>query len=174
MTGVDGREAGDLVIEPMARADLDAVLAIELASFESHELGAATALEVRTRREAQLAEELARPWASLRVARWRSAAGGETVVVGYLLAWKVVDELQLLNVAVAPSHRRRGVGRALVVELLARGRAEAIARVLLEVRASNAAALALYGSLGFVRFNLRAGYYADGEDAIEMERVLAG
>src|SRR5690606_1400281 len=107
-----------------------------------------------------------RTWARLRVAR----EGGE--VLGYVLFWHVADEIHLLNVAVAPAARRRGVGRALVEEVLAYGRGAAAAKVLLEVRASNVAALRLYESLGFVRFNVRRRYYADGEDGVEMSLDL--
>lgn len=156
-----------VAIDDIEDRDLEAVLAIDLASFAPHELGAASADDVRARREAQLREERARPWSRIRVARTADGA-----VAGYALTWKVVDEVHLLDVAVAPSLRRRGVGRALVEDVVARARAEGAARILLEVRASNAAAVELYLGLGFARFNLRASYYADGEDAVEMERVL--
>lgn len=155
-----------MIVETMKPEDLEAVLAIDLASFEGHELGVRDGEDLRARREGQLREELARGWSNLRVAREGDA------VVGYLLAWKVVDEFHLLNVAVLPERRRAGIGLRLVEDLLARAPAEGVNRVLLEVRASNVAALALYERLGFERFNLRAGYYADGEDAIEMDRRL--
>src|SRR5262249_10589773 len=110
-----------------------------------------------------LREELARSWARLRVAR---GEGGH--VLGYLLFWHVTDELHVINVAVAPAERRKGIGRALVGELLSYARANAVAKILLEVRASNAAAIALCESAGFTRFNVRPRYYNDGEDAVEM------
>ena len=82
--------------------------------------------------------------------------------------WHVADEAHVINVAVAPAERRRGIGRALVQTLLAYAREHAIAKVLLEVRAGNSAAIGLYRSLGFAEFNVRRRYYPDGEDAIEM------
>jgi ribosomal-protein-alanine N-acetyltransferase len=145
-------------IEPMAESDLDAVVAIDLASFPHGDIGGE-----RAAREKGLREELARPWARLRVAR-DPALG----VAGYILFWHVADELHLLNVAVAPAARRRGVGRALVLDLLAYAQGSAAAKVLLEVRASNEPAIRLYEGLGFVRFNVRRAYYADGEDGVEM------
>lgn len=154
-------------IEPMRDEDLDAAIAIDLEAFAPSELGAGKE-DPRIVRERSLREELGRSWARLRVAR--DEAG---IVVGYALFWHVVDELQLLNVAVAERARRQGLGRALVRDLLAYGRTQGAARVLLEVRASNAAAIALYEGLGFTRFNVRERYYADGEDALEMLVVLA-
>lgn len=141
----------------MTEADLDAVLAIDLASFPHGDLGGERAV-----REKSLREELARSWARLRVAR------DEHGVTGYILFWHVADEIHLLNVAVAPSARRRGIGIALVEDLLAYARAHAAAKVLLEVRASNEPAIRLYERLGFERFNVRKAYYADGEDGVEM------
>ncbi len=143
----------------MVEADLDAVLAIDLASF----VGTTGTIDPRLARTQQLREELGRTWARLRVAR-----DAEGVIVGYLLFWHVTDELHLLNVAVEPSARRRGIGRALVEDLLAYARGHAAQRVLLEVRASNEPAIRLYEQLGFHRFNVRRGYYPDGEDAVEM------
>jgi ribosomal-protein-alanine N-acetyltransferase len=147
-----------VAIEPMSAADLPAAIAIDATAFAGHETGDA--------REKQLEAELARPWARLRVAR-----GDGGVVVGYLLFWHVADEAHLLNVAVAPAMRRRGIGRALVEHLLAYARGNAVAKILLEVRASNRAAIALYEELGFAEINVRKGYYADGEDAVEMMRT---
>ena len=153
------------MIDALAACDLDAAVAIDLASFEPSELGAGPE-DPRVVRERSLREELVRPWARLRAARGETGA-----LLGYTLFWHVVDELHLLNVAVAVAARRRGIGRALMEDLLAYAREHAIVRVLLEVRASNGPALALYGSLGFERFNVRTGYYADGEDAVEMSLV---
>lgn len=155
-----------VLIEPMSERDLAAVLMVEGESFapsETSREGATVGADAAASREAQLREELGRAWAHLRVAR-----DEEGQVVGYLLYWHVVDELHLLNVAVAARARRRGVGRELVRALIAYGSAHGATRVLLEVRASNAPAIALYEAFGFERFHLRRGYYADGEDAIEM------
>ena len=158
-----------LTIASMTEADLEGVLEVDLVSFPAHETAPASAsgredaAEVRAR---QLQGELARPFARLRVAREAGA------VVGYTLVWSVVDEVQVLNLAVAPVSRRRGVGRALLADLLARAREGGAAKVLLEVRASNAAARALYASFGFSEANVRKAYYADGEDAVELIRSL--
>jgi ribosomal-protein-alanine N-acetyltransferase len=154
-------------IEPMTEADIEGVLAIELASFHASDIGAEKE-DPRGVREKQLREELARTWARLRVARASGPAGAERAVLGYVLFWHVADEIHLLNVAVDPRARRQGIGRALVLDLLAYARAHAVAKVLLEVRASNEAAIRLYESLGFTQFNVRKAYYSDGEDGVEM------
>lgn len=153
-------------IAPMDASDLPAAIAIDLEAFTPGELGAG-AEEPHVVRERSLREELARAWARLRVAK-----EADGTVAGYSLYWHVVDEIHLLNVAVTIGARRRGIGRALVDELVAYGRANAVVRVLLEVRASNAPALAMYEALGFARFNVRPKYYADGEDAVEMSLAL--
>ncbi len=154
--------SAQVTIEEMTEADLEGALVIDLASFHPSDIGGERA-DPRAVREKSLREELARSWARLRVARDPSGA-----VVGYVLFWHVVDEIHLLNVAVAPESRRGGIGRTLVEAVIAYARAHAAAKILLEVRASNAAALALYERLGFTRFNVRERYYSDGEDGIEM------
>lgn len=146
------------LVTPMTPSDLEDVLEVDVDAFH----------EPREVRASQLRDELARPWARLRVVREAPASPS----VGYILFWHVADEAHLINVAVAASARRRGLGRVLVLELLSYARANAVAKILLEVRASNAPAIALYESLGFSRFNVRARYYNDGEDAIEMMLTL--
>lgn len=153
------------MIEPMTERDVEPVLTIDVASFHPGDIGGEKEDPCAVR-EKQLREELARTWARLRVAR---APSGE--VLGYVLFWHVADEIHLLNVAVAPASRRMGVGRALVEEVLEYARSNAAAKILLEVRVSNVAALRLYEALGFERFNVRKRYYSDGEDGVEMMLV---
>lgn len=117
---------------------------------------------------ASLHDDLARPIARVTVAK---TPGDE--VVGVLVAWAVADEVTLMDVAVAPTSRRRGVGRALVDELLAFARARGARLVVLEVRKSNTAAITLYESLGFVSVGVRRAYYDDGEDAVDMHAHVA-
>lgn len=115
--------------------------------------------------EVDFPAELARSYARLLVAR----DADDGAVCGFLLAWRAADELHLTDLGVTAAFRRRGVARSLVAEL-----SRDDARVIfLEVRASNAPALALYGALGFTELDRRARYYADtGEDAVVMQRLL--
>lgn len=88
---------------------------------------------------------------------------------------RLFDEIEILDVAVAPQWRRQGVGGHLLQEIFSR-LPEDIARVLLEVRASNRPARALYRKLGFSEDGRRKNYYPkpDGsrEDALLMSLVL--
>jgi [ribosomal protein S18]-alanine N-acetyltransferase len=81
--------------------------------------------------------------------------------------WVVAGEMHLLNLAIHPAHRRRGIARALLTAALTQGRSQNVFVVWLEVRPSNAAALALYHSFGFKEVGRRPRYYHDnGEDAL--------
>jgi len=97
----------------------------------------------------------------------RDAAG---TIVAYHCFWIVFEELRLMNLAVSESMRRKGIGRALVTEALRMGLEQAATRAILEVRASNQAACALYGQLGFVPISTRPKYYTQPvEDAVLMQ-----
>jgi ribosomal-protein-alanine N-acetyltransferase len=76
----------------------------------------------------------------------------------------IVDQGHITNLAVSPDCRRRCVARMLMQELICYCRERSVLLLTLEVRASNMAALALYGSLGFVRAGLRKGYYTHPKD----------
>jgi len=99
-------------------------------------------------------------------------AGGP-VVVGFLAARVVSDELEILNLAVAPAQRGRGVAARLLGEVLAEARARGVRSAWLELRASNQRALAFYRSLGFQEVSRRSRYYRyPEEDAIVCRRAL--
>jgi ribosomal-protein-alanine N-acetyltransferase len=123
--------------------------------------------------ERQLADELAQPPPSaILVARARRAAGPRCRAVALCAFRVIVDELHVLDVAVVPDARRQGLAR-LLLGLALRAGARAGARVgLLEVRAGNSAALALYASLGFRLAGRRRDYYRGPvEDAVLLERA---
>lgn len=112
-------------------------------------------------------EEAGRAHGRVWVARAEPDAGG---IWGFLIAWRVADELEILFVATDPAYRRRGVGRALVGAALEEAGGEGVARVLLEVAGRNEAARGLYGAMGFREEGVRRGYYSDGDDAVLMGR----
>ena len=103
--------------------------------------------------------ELQRSYGLLRVARQGPK------VVGFLLAWRAADELHLTDLGVTASARRRGIARGLVGDLCREGELSFARLVLLEVRESNAPAIALYRALGFQEQYRRARYYSDTDEA---------
>ena len=141
----------DVMIEP----DLHAVASIAASSRIGEDL---------------LREELARPWSRTWVAREED--GASPLPVAFIVAWHVADELHVLNVTTRTDRRRRGIGRALMETAVAYGREKRVKQVLLEVRRSNHAAIALYRTMGFFATRLRPRYYPDDEDAVEMLLLL--
>jgi ribosomal-protein-alanine N-acetyltransferase len=136
------------------------------------DIEAVMAIEGPTRMsEGQLRSEFERTWSRRWVAREGRRGDDAGGIAAFLIAWHVVDELHVLNVATREDRRRRGIGRALMEHAIAYARSVRVRHVLLEVRRSNAAAIALYRGLGFFAMGVRARYYQDDEDAIEM--VLA-
>ena len=112
-------------VEPMRLADLDAVMAIEGASF-------------RTPMTAQaLLEEMGREWAHIEVVRDRARLR----VVAFTNYWLVADEVHLLNLATHPEARRAGHASRLLAHIIEVGRRRECRFVTLEVRRSNAAAV---------------------------------
>jgi ribosomal-protein-alanine N-acetyltransferase len=150
----------DWRVEPLAAAaDLDAMLMIEEASFTNP----------WTR--AMYLAELEHPETSFfYLAR---EPGGR--VVGFCSCWRVLDELHINNLAVLPEYRRAGVGSALLNYVLAAAARSGAARALLEVRASNHEARALYERFGFSVTGIRRGYYSQPvEDALVLSREDLG
>jgi ribosomal-protein-alanine N-acetyltransferase len=89
--------------------------------------------------------------------------------VGYVVTASAGEVVDLLRIAVAPEHRRRGLARRLLATALERADG---GRMLLEVGADNRAALAFYAAEGFTEIDRRPRYYRDGSDAVVMELVL--
>ena len=146
--------SGACEIRALEASDVEAASRIACASFEPG-----------TERP-DFADELGRSIARVLVAR----AEGE--LVGYVLGWLVADQAEVMSIAVEPRARVRGVGRALLQHFLEAVAREGARYVLLEVRASNGAAIALYDAAGFERTGVRPRYYADGEDALTYRRAL--
>ncbi len=99
-------------------------------------------------------------------------------IVAFGVLMLAPGEAQILNLSVVPDNRRSGLGRAMLKRFLHAARERGAEQCFLEVRASNAPALALYGSEGFVTVGRRDGYYpatatTPREDALVMRRALA-
>lgn len=88
-------------------------------------------------------------------------------LVGFGCFWSILEECHLTILAIAPEYRRQGWGKCLLRYLLQRAQVLGLERATLEVKESNAGAIALYTSLGFKKAGLRRGYYQEtGENAL--------
>lgn len=117
------------------------------------------------------------PWPAAvigrRIGRFLAAWAADGALTGYLCLSHVLDEGSIDNVAVAPECRRQGTADALLDAALAEAGTLGFSFITLEVRASNAPAIALYEKHGYARVGVRPGYYeAPREDAILMTRFL--
>ncbi len=100
------------------------------------------------------------------------AVEGEKVI-GYIGMSVVIDEGYIFNVAVNADFRRKGVGTALINELVTYGKKNDLCFITLEVRESNQAAISLYSDFGFIKVGERKNYYSDpAENAILMTKYF--
>ncbi len=90
-------------------------------------------------------------------------------IVGYAVVDKWPEQEHLVSIAVIPESRKKGVGQRLLDALVGKMQTGSLR---LEVRRSNQAALELYRKNGFIQTGVAYSYYADGEDAIQMEKVI--
>jgi ribosomal-protein-alanine N-acetyltransferase len=95
-------------------------------------------------------------------------------ILGFALAGVVAPEAELETIAVAPQHQRRGLGGLLLRALAGELRKEQVTDLMLEVRASNRAALAFYRGQGFAEAGRRVRYYADPEEDAVLMRLKLG
>ena len=108
-----------------------------------------------------------------RLSLWLVAMDGDTVA-GYVGSQSVLDEADMMNVAVHPDYRRQGIGRELVLALAEALRKKGIRGLMLEVRQSNAPAIALYEQLGFQQVGMRPNYYRNPkENALILRKELS-
>jgi len=97
----------------------------------------------------------------------------DSSISGFIVARQVADEAEILNIAVKPQARCAGHGSALLLAVLQALKHQPVARIFLEVRESNALAIAFYRKHGFVPIARRKSYYSDPqEDALLMEKKL--
>ena len=96
----------------------------------------------------------------------------DRLLVGFLLVERVLDELNILNIAVAQDVRRQGVARELLTRAFSDASDSGVDVVHLELRASNTVAKALYEEFGFVVVGSRPRYYERREDAVLMSLKL--
>lgn len=115
--------------------------------------------------ERSVASELTNP-----LSLWLVAADDD-LVVGYVGSQSVLGEADMMNVAVHPEYRNRGIARKLIIDLIEALKGNEVHCLTLEVRTSNEAAIYLYDSLGFVQVGRRPNYYsAPKEDALILKK----
>ena len=140
-------------LRPLGARDLDSIEEIENRAYPT------------PWSRSMFAGELAQP-SGLCVGAFQSSE-----MLGYLITARYVDAWHVMNIAVDVPHRGRGIARGLLLHLFERTIGDGERGYTLEVRVSNAAAIHLYESLGFVATGLRRGYYTDNrEDALIMWR----
>ena len=144
------------IIEPLtSRDEIDEVLAIEQASFTSP-----------WTREMYLAE-----FDNHGVSYFYLARNPDRDIVGFCSFWRILDELHINNLAVAPAHRRSRAATELLTRVLEDGAKLGARRATLEVRRSNGPAQQLYERFGFSVAGVRRDYYSNPvEDALVLWR----
>ena len=143
----------DIKIVPMMQDDVPQVAALEAACFSDP--WSAQILSNELQNELSL---------------WLVAKDGDTVL-GYVGSQSVLDEADMMNIAVHPDFRRQGVARALILALIGELKKRGSRCLTLEVRASNDPARALYESLGFAHVGTRRNYYQNPkEDALILRK----
>lgn len=150
------RERPAYTLRPMAAADVARVAAIEAVALP------------RPWSEAAFRHELDVPFSRSFVAH---PDDDREQIAGYVVLWRVSDEVHLLDLAVAPELRGRGIGRLLAKRVLAEACSFGARLVTLEVAEDNGPARQLYESLGFIAASTRRDYYGPGRAAVVMERA---
>ena len=150
-----------ILIKPMQTEHLDAVHAIECASFAA------------PWSKESLLREITENECALYLVAILYEAFRNPEVVGYAGMWHVADEGHITNLAVKERHRKKGVASIILSRLDELARQRGISALTLEVRVGNTAAQSLYTKHGFAIEGRRKGYYADtGEDAYIMWKSL--
>jgi [ribosomal protein S18]-alanine N-acetyltransferase len=144
----------EVTLRALTEPDLDAVEVIEQASYPT------------PWSRSMLAGEISKP-SSVALGAFTPEQG----LVGYLIASRYVDAWHVMNVAIDPAFRRRGIAKALMERLFAVTGSDQRRGYTLEVRVSNTEATRLYERLGFRAHGIRRAYYTDNrEDALIMWR----
>ncbi|MEU6725237.1 ribosomal protein S18-alanine N-acetyltransferase [Nonomuraea wenchangensis] len=148
-----------VTLRPMTVADLPAVMAIERATFP---------LDAWS--EGMMRGELD----DMPRTRHYVVALDDDEIVAYAGLAAAADQADVQTIAVLDKHQGRGIGSALLTELLAEARRRGAREIFLEVRADNPRAQAVYRRFEFEEIGTRRRYYDDGTDAIMMRRKLDG
>lgn len=145
-----------MVIRKMTLQDAPAIAQLEIACFSD------------PWSEKSIASEVENP-----LSYWLVADDNGTIA-GYVGSQSVLDAADMMNLAVAPAYRRKGVAQALVNALVEHLQSKQVIALLLEVRVSNEPAIALYEKMGFEQVGRRPRYYHNPrEDALILRKELS-
>ncbi len=148
-------DSHSLIIQKMRKGDLDQVIEIEKRSFSD------------PWNKGFFSQDIDNEFALPLVVK-----EGDKVL-GYVCLWKILDEIQISNIAVSPESRRRGIAQSMMRRVLETAEEENCTRITLDVRISNQAAISLYQKFGFREAGRRKDYYRHPrEDALILEKVL--
>ena len=136
-----------LEIRKMQESDVDAVSALEAKVFTLPWSRALILKDIKENKSARF-----------------FTAKEDGVLAGYAGFWLLQDEMNIVNVAVHPEQRKKGVGKALLKHILAEGVREGAKIATLDVREGNVAARKLYESAGFIMIAVRKKYYTDNQE----------
>jgi len=170
----------NITVRPAIESDTEAVAAIEAACFSEPWSSKAfddvlyredvvfLVAEIRSDKEAETGAGEMMPEENV-------GTSGTSVIAGYVCMYMAADEGEITNVAVAGDSRGAGIGSALLDNLTDRAKEHGIEKIFLEVRESNAPAIALYTKYDFEQNGLRKNFYRNPtENAILMVKDLGG
>lgn len=143
----------EIRIRQIREEDIDGVLEIERETFDSPWSKNAFSHEIKN-------NLLAKYFVAVK----------DKEILGYAGIWLILDEAHIVNIAVAKKDRGKGIGEALLREIISYCQEKDIDHITLEVRMSNQVAQNLYSKYDFVGYGVRKGYYSDNEDALVMWR----
>ena len=142
----------EIIIRKAQFTDIDSVLEIEQESINSWSYD-------------QFIQELNNKFSVFFVAESNNS------IIGYAVAWRVADEIQINSISVKKSFRKQGIGSKLLAEIIKNDSGKVCSRAILDVRSNNMEAINFYTDNGFTKTGIRKNYYND-DDAVLMEKIL--
>jgi len=142
----------EIIIRRAQFSDIDSVLEIEQESINSWSYD-------------QFIQELNNKFAVFLVAVSNNS------IIGYAVAWRVADEIQINSISVKKSFRKQGIGSKLLAEIFMNDSDKVYSRAIIDVRSKNTEGINFYTDNGFTKTGIRKNYYSD-DDAVLMEKLL--
>jgi len=144
----------EIIIRKAQFSDIDSVLAIEQESINSWTYD-------------QFIQELNNKFSLFIVAQSNNS------VIGYAVAWKISDEIQINSISVKKNFRKQGIGNKLLAEIIKNDADKVYSTAVLDVKSKNTEAINFYTNNGFTKTGIRKNYYNnDNDDAVLMEKIL--